>query len=84
VLTRVRGMNGFVSPRLGIRFDLSGPRLVVRYPDGQLFRTFEELAAAHNRLAELTRKALRQQATPEEMQELLRLIEPGTPPGSAP
>ena len=37
--------NGFVSPRLGIRFDLSGPELVVFYPDGRRFRTFEELEA---------------------------------------
>jgi len=45
VLVRVRQMDGFVSPRLGIRFDLSGPELVVRYPDGEPFRTFEELRA---------------------------------------
>ena len=44
-LKRQRPMNGFVSPRLGIRFDLSGPELVVRYPDGRPFLTFEELAA---------------------------------------
>src|SRR5262249_39011300 len=43
VLLRVRKLDGFVSPRLGIRFDLSGPELVVRYPDGRPFRTFEEL-----------------------------------------
>src|SRR5262249_41682427 len=43
VFTRVRPMNGFVSPRLGIRFDLSGPELVVRYPNGRPFLTFEEL-----------------------------------------
>jgi len=43
LLLRVRQMNGFVSPRLGIRFDLSGPELVVRYPDGRPFLTFEEL-----------------------------------------
>jgi Uma2 family endonuclease len=42
-LVRVRQVNGFVSPRLGIRFDLSGAELVVRYPDGEPFRTVEEL-----------------------------------------
>ena len=36
-------MNQFVSPRLGIRFDLSGPELVIRYPDGRPFLTFLEL-----------------------------------------
>lgn len=89
-------MNDFVSPRLGIRFDLSGPELVVRYPDGRPFLTFEQLADERNkaeqraayladernkaeqratRLAELSRKLLRQQATPEEVQELERLIQ---------
>ena len=34
ILKRFRQMNGFVSPRLGIRFDLSGPELVVRIPMG--------------------------------------------------
>jgi hypothetical protein len=87
VLRRMGQMNGFVSPRLGIGFDLTGPELVVRYPDGQPFLTFEELAAARNRaeqraarLTELTR----QEATAEEMQELQRLLEPGTPPAAAP
>jgi Uma2 family endonuclease len=45
VLARVRKVNGHVSPRLGIRFDLSGPEMVVYYPDGRRFRTFEELEA---------------------------------------
>ncbi|MFO0930298.1 MAG: Uma2 family endonuclease [Gemmataceae bacterium] len=40
---RMRPADGFVSPRLGIRFDLSGPELVVYRPDGQPFITFEEL-----------------------------------------
>jgi Uma2 family endonuclease len=103
VLVRVRQINGFVSPRLGIRFDLSGPELVVRYPDGRPFLTFEELAAERDesaqratqaeeratqaeeratqaeqratRLTELTGKVLRQEATPEEMQELQLLVQ---------
>src|SRR5262249_5414490 len=45
ILGRVRKVNGFVSPRLGIRFDLSGPEMVVYYPDGRRFLTFEELEA---------------------------------------
>lgn len=81
-LKRQRPINDFVSPRLGIRFDLSGPDLVVRYPDGRPFLTFEQLADERNkaeqramRLAEPSRKLLRQQATPEEVQELERLIQ---------
>jgi Uma2 family endonuclease len=108
LLLRVRPMDGYVSPRLGIRFDLSGPELVVRYPDGRPFLSHEEMeeervkalqqldetrkqidearkqadearrqaGAAEQRaarLAELTRKVLQQQATPEELQELQRL-----------
>jgi Uma2 family endonuclease len=130
VLRRVLPLQDFVSPRLAIRFDLSGPEMVVRRPDGQPFLTFEELQAAHdqqqqradeehrqrlqveqradeehrqrlqaqqradeehrlrlqaeqrtNRLAELVRKALRQQATAEELAELERLEEqPSSPP----
>jgi Uma2 family endonuclease len=136
VLRRVLPLRDFVSPRLGIRFDLSGPEMVVRGPDGQPFLTFEQLQAARKleqqqrllaeqradqaeqradqaeqradeeqrqrqqaeqrleqeqqqrllvqqraaRLAELNRKARRQQATAEELAELERLeeqLEPG-------
>jgi Uma2 family endonuclease len=88
VLRRVQPLEGFVSPRLGIRFDLSGNEMVVFGPAGR-FRTFEELQAAHEelhqraaRLAELSRKARGGQATPEELQELERLEQqsfPATP-----
>src|SRR5262249_5759837 len=44
-LAGVGNLNGYASPRLGIRFDLSGPELVVRYPDGRPFLNFEQLAA---------------------------------------
>jgi len=57
VLVRVRKVNGFVSPRLGIRFDLSGPEMVVYYPDGRRFRTFEELAAERFQAEERAEKA---------------------------
>jgi Uma2 family endonuclease len=100
VLARVRQVRDIVSPRLGIRFDLSGSEMIVRRPDGQPFLTFEELQAARDkeqqqrlqaeqraadaeqraaRLAELGRKARRQQATPEELAELERLEEQSTP-----
>jgi Uma2 family endonuclease len=94
-LRRVRPANGFISPRLGIRFDLStGPEMTVWRSDGARFLTFEELRLAWeeaerraagaekqaSRLAELTRKMLQQQITPEETEELRRLVEgPGGP-----
>src|SRR5205807_208024 len=93
----------FISPRLGIRFDLSGPEMVVYGPDGDRFLTFEEMKTAHVqaqqaadraqqaagraqqmadqanqrsvRLAELSRKARRGQASADEQQELERLEE---------
>ena len=43
-LWTIRQMDGWVSPRLGIRFDLSGEELRIYRPDGQRFLTFEELA----------------------------------------
>jgi Uma2 family endonuclease len=49
VLRRVRPVEGFVSPRLGIRFDLSGDEMVVFGPAGR-FLTFEELQANHEQL----------------------------------
>jgi len=112
VLVRIRKADGHVSPRLGIRFDLSGPEMVVFYPDGRRFLTFEELEAERQRQerlaaeeraekaeqravianqraediqrraerqAELTRRALRQQATAEELQELHQLLEQQPP-----
>jgi len=87
VFRRVRPAQDFVSPLLGIRFDLSGPEMVVYYPDGRRFLTFEELEAGRvqaeqrvaqlqqrlARLRELSRKARKQEASPEELQELERL-----------
>ena len=37
-----------VSPRLGIRFDLTGPELVILRPDGERFLTFRQLADARD------------------------------------
>ena len=41
-LVREADMNGFVSPRLGVRFDLSGPAVEVLGPDGERFLNFIE------------------------------------------
>jgi Uma2 family endonuclease len=138
MLIQVRRMDGFVSPRLGIRFDLSGPELVVRYPDGRPFLTMQELDRERQkaekradqakqetdratqeadqarqeadqarqeadqarqeadqarqratdaeqralRLAELSRKVLHQQASPEDVQELERLLQAPPPDAS--
>jgi Uma2 family endonuclease len=97
-LRMIRPVNGFVSPSLGIRFELSDPEIVVRRPDGRPFRTFEDLYAelddlrtraeaqaarysreaeklrhGPSRLADLSRKARRGQASAEELRELEQL-----------
>jgi Uma2 family endonuclease len=52
VLRRVRPVDGFVSPRLGVRFDLSGTEMVVLRPDGRRFLSFEELERLRARTEE--------------------------------
>jgi Uma2 family endonuclease len=87
ILQRLRQVQGFVSPRLGIRFDVAGPEMKIYGPDQRPFLTFEEMQASlvsaeervnlaerrAKRLAELSRKARQQQASAEEMAELDRL-----------
>jgi hypothetical protein len=43
-LREIPKMNGWTSPLLGIRFDLSGTELVISGPDGRRFLTYQELA----------------------------------------
>lgn len=42
ILQAIEPLHGWVSPRLGIRFDLSGEELVILRPDGERFLTFLE------------------------------------------
>jgi Uma2 family endonuclease len=86
----------YTSPRLGVRFDLTGPEMAVFHPDGRRFLTYEELEAERanemklrlaaeqrlRRLSELGRKARRGQATPEEVVELERLEDGADSPPS--
>jgi Uma2 family endonuclease len=88
-LRLVRHSGQHTSERLGIRFDLTGPEMVVYYPNGRRFLTFDELEAEREReaqradraeqraarLAELSRRLLLGQASDEERQELQRLTE---------
>jgi len=72
-LFRVDDVRNFASPRLGIRFEMTKPEMTVYGPDGMRFRLLEEEKQQRKRLAELSRKARRGQATPEEIAELERL-----------
>jgi Uma2 family endonuclease len=52
-LVELEKMNGWVSPRLGIRFDINGDELVIHYPDGRRFLNFKELAEERDQQARL-------------------------------
>jgi Uma2 family endonuclease len=89
VLRRERQVKSFASPRLGIRFDLSGPEMTVLRPDGRPFLSFEDLEAARAtgqqqiaRLAQLSRKARQGQASAEELRELEQLEDLSAPPSA--
>ena len=43
-LAEIPQMTGWISPRLGIRFELSDSELQIYHPDGQIFLTYSELA----------------------------------------
>lgn len=75
MLMRKREANGFVSPRLGIRFDLSGPEMVVYLPDGRPFLTLTEMNT--QRLAEQLRAQQAEQRADLAQQRAARLSELG-------
>jgi Uma2 family endonuclease len=43
-LDRIEVMDGWISPRLGITFNLSGDELQISHPDGRIFETFDSVA----------------------------------------
>jgi hypothetical protein len=94
ILRRERNVSGFVSPRLGIRFDLSGAELIVYRPDNRPFLTYDVLHADRDRveqefarakqqnarMGELSRKARNGHATTDELRELQQLEDEAAPP----
>jgi len=50
-LEAIDELNGWVSPRLGIRFELTDDALKLYYPDGRPFQTFLDVTARAERLA---------------------------------
>lgn len=77
-LQAIADMEGWISPRLGVRFTLEGSDLVLYRPDGRRFETFLELeqrAEAERQRAETERQraeAERQQGREEGLQQGLR------------
>jgi Uma2 family endonuclease len=59
-LQPVGPMHGWVSPRLRIRFDLSGDELVIVRPDGRKFLTFLELEEQQKEARRQAQEARRQ------------------------
>ena len=57
VLRRVHLADGFVSPRLGIRFQLTAPEMMVYRPDGRPFLMFDQLEAERVQAVERAEKA---------------------------
>jgi Uma2 family endonuclease len=69
-LRPIANMNGWVSPRLGIRFELVQGELRLYGPDGRRFLTFQELAAERDRMER--EKELAEQARQRAEQEKQR------------
>jgi Uma2 family endonuclease len=61
-LEEVPRMAGWVSPRLGVRFELTETELELYGPDGTKFLSYVELAAQRNQLAAERDQALQQAA----------------------
>ena len=51
-LEPIARVDGWISPLLGIRFDMSGPELVIYGPDGRRFLTYQELAQQNDQLVQ--------------------------------
>ncbi len=51
-LSAIGRMDGWTSPLLEIRFDMTGPELVIYGPDGKPFLTFQEMADERDKASE--------------------------------
>jgi Uma2 family endonuclease len=75
-LVPIEKMDGWVSPRLGIKFTLKGKDLVVYRPDGAPFLSYEELQAryeeAQKRLEQERQRAEQERQRAERLAQRLR------------
>jgi hypothetical protein len=65
-LREIAEMRGWVSPRLGVRFDLEGTELRLTGPDGKPFATYVELTRQRDGLAQQRDELAQQRALAEE------------------
>jgi Uma2 family endonuclease len=83
LLRRVRPGEGLVSPRLGVRFELTEPEMTVYRPDGRPFLSFEQLEAERVQSEAARRQAVeraeqaerRAQEAEAEVERLRRLLD---------
>jgi Uma2 family endonuclease len=72
----IEPMQDWVSPRLGIRFDLSGAELKIFRPDGERFKSFEEiqqqLEQTEQRASNAEQRAIQAEQRAEELAQRLR------------
>jgi hypothetical protein len=82
VLSPIDEIDGWVSPRLGIRFDLSQEELQIYRPDGDRFLTTLELDRLRQQAEERAQQAEERAQQAEERAQLLadRLREMGIDP----
>jgi Uma2 family endonuclease len=72
-LREIAEMNGWISPLLGIRFDLSGSNLVIYDSDGRPFLTYQEIAQERDRaVQERDRAAQERDRAAQERDEVIR------------
>lgn len=70
-LAVIEPMSGWVSPRLGIRFEMSGLELELYRPDGERFATYVELATSREQaLQQLEQEKARTQQLAAKLREL--------------
>jgi Uma2 family endonuclease len=50
ILERIEVMDGWISPRLGIKFQLTENDLQITHPDGRVFETFDNVATERDHL----------------------------------
>jgi Uma2 family endonuclease len=56
-LRQIENMNGWVSPRLGIRFEMTETQLYIYGPDGRRFTTLTEAVARHQQAEQQIKRA---------------------------
>jgi len=71
-LEKIARMEGWVSPRLGVQFELEGVELVLYQADGTRFLTFQELASARQQAEQQVQvEVLARQRAEQELQAAL-------------